>query len=161
MRIKVRNVKKSGVPVRFGPKSEPIKFKVDLLEEARKRLSIGFKEFDDLELEIGDRLDEKPYPKTDRATMPPTYLCGGSVWVNFYSPDGSCANVSLVPHLHKTVPPHHNFWLYWTDFDGSKYSEDHIPGHFIDTDEPVVVKIICGAEIRKGTLGIKSRKSEP
>ena len=155
MEIKVKNLKGNGIPVTFGPISTPEKFKIDLLSEAYKRLEIGTMDFNEFSLVIGDRLGENPYPVTDRATMPPNYLCEGSVWVNLYSPDGRYGNIALVPHLHRS-DAHHNFWLYWTDFDGSKDSDNQISGHQIPINEPVVVSIRCGAENRKGTISVKS-----
>jgi hypothetical protein len=87
--------------------------------------------------------------------MPPTYLCEGSVWVNFHTPDGGYANISLVPHMHETNLPHHNFWLYWTNFDGSKGADNQIPGHYIPADEPTSISINCGQETRKGTINLR------
>lgn len=156
MKLKVKDLKGRGILVVFGPASNPERFKIDLLEEARQRLSFGTIDLNELELEIGDRLGEKPYPITDRTTMPPTYLCEGSVWVNFYTPDGKYANISLVPHMDKTeTPPHHNFWLYLTDFDGRKGSDKRISGHRIPIDEPIIISISCGEETRKGTITLK------
>ena len=156
----MKNLKGSGVPVRFGPLSDPERFEIDLLEEAYQRFGVNTTDFNELELEIGDRLGEKPYSDTGRAPMPPTYLCEGSVWLNFYSPDGRCANISFVPHWDETqhipgIHPHHNFWLYWTDFNGSIGSTSHIPGHVIHKDEPIEISLICGEQIRKGTLDVK------
>ena len=161
MRIKVKDLKGSGVPIRFGPISDPEKIEIDLLEVARQRFSINTIDFNELELEIGDRLGEKPYPDTGRAIMPPTYLCEGSVWLNFYNPDGRYANVSLVPHIDETghrhsIPPHHNFYLYWTNFDGSTGSDKDIRGHMIPKDEPIVISIMCGKEVRKGTIDVET-----
>jgi len=151
--MEIKELKRGSIPVRFGPVSNPEKYEIDLLEVAFRVLSI--EDYDKVDLEIGDRLGESPYSDTDRASMPPTYLCEGSVWVNFYSRDGRYANVSLVPHLHGAVPPHHNFWLYWTDFNGSKDSDDRIPGHRIPTSEPIAVSINWGKETRKGTISIE------
>lgn len=69
-------------------------------------------------------------------------------------------NVSLVPHMGETghgrsVPPHHNFWFHWVNFDGSIDSDDRISGCVIPRDEPVVIGIICGNEIRRGTIDVK------
>ena len=161
MPTKVKDLKGSGVLVRFGPESDPEKFKIDLLEVARRSLSLkAINDFD--ELEIGDRLGDKPYSDTGRARggMPPHYLCEGSVWVNFYCLDGRSANVSLVPHMHETgyrrgEPPHHNFWLYWTNFDGSIGSDMDIPGHTISKDEPIVISITCDKEVREGTINVE------
>jgi hypothetical protein len=158
MEIKVKDLKEKAILVKFGPISNSEKFKIDLLEVARRKLSIDREDFNELELKIGDRLGESPYRKTDRTTMPLTYLCEGSVWVNFCSPDNRWANVSLVPFLHGALSPHHNFWLYWTDFDGSKDCDKHIAGHFISKDEPIAISITCGEEIRKGTIDVRSRK---
>ena len=160
MRIKVKDLKGKGVPVRFGPISDPEKFEIDLLEVARQRFSLKLKDINELELEIGDRLEERPYPNTGRSIMPLNYLCEGSVWVNFCSLDGRYANVSLVPHMDETghrhsISPHHNFWLYWTNFDGSIGSDKHIPGHMISKDEPIAISIICSKEVRKGTIDVK------
>ena len=162
MEMKVKALKGEGVPVIFGPKSNPEIFKIDFLVEARRRLSVGTMDFDECELEIGDRLGGKPYATTDRArAMPQTYLCEGSVWLNFISPDGRRANISLVPHLDRTghgrasLPIHHNFDLYWTDFDGSPGFERGIPGHFILVNEPIVIRMSCGEETRKGTITVK------
>lgn len=160
MRIKAKNLRGSGVPIRFGPLSEPEKFQIDLLEEACLKFSLDLVDIDEVELEIGDRLGEKPYADTGRAIMPQNYLCEGIVWLNFYSPDGRYANISLVPHMDErrhipTIHPHHNFALYWTDFDGSLGYDDHISGHLIPKTEPVVITIICGKEIRKGTIDVK------
>lgn len=153
--MKVKDLKGSGVPVVFGPASNQERFKIDLLEEARRRLSFGSTDLDEFELKIGDRLGGEPYSATDRATMPPAYLCEGSVWVNFYTPDGRYANISVVPHMHKTGPPHHNFWLYWTNLDGSKDSDNRIAGHSIPVDEPIFISISCGDETRKGMIDLK------
>ena len=150
MEIKVKDLKERTVPVRFGPVSDPEKFKIDLLESAKRLLSI--KDFDEIKLEIGARLSESPYSDTGRHHMSLNYLCEGSVWLNFDSND-SYANISLVPHLHSTaVPPHHNFYLYSTDFDGSTSSDKKIPGHCIPTDEPIAISITLDKETLKGTL---------
>ncbi len=147
--------------VRFGPLSDPEKFEIDLLEEARRRLSLNtIDDFDELELEIGDRLRERPYVNTGRSVMPSQYLCEGSVWLNFVSLDGRYANISLVPLMDETghghgLHPHHNFWLYWTNFDGSIDSDRSISGHRISTGEPIVISIISGKEVRKGTIDVK------
>lgn len=87
MEIKVRDLKGKGVPIEFGPVSDCKKFRINLLDEAQRRLSIGTCDINDFELIIGDRLGENPYPVTDRATMPPDYLCEGSVWLSLYSPN--------------------------------------------------------------------------
>ena len=162
MRRKVKDLKGSGVSVRFGPLSDPKKFEIDLLEEARRRLSLNtIDDFDELELEIGDRLGERPYTDTGRAKMMPLqYPCEGSVWLNFVSLDGRCANISVVPFMDETghghsLPPHHNFYLYWTNFDGSIDSDKRISGHRISIGEPIVISIICGKEVRKGTIDVK------
>ena len=159
MRMKVKDLKRTGVLVRFGPISDPEKFEIDLLEEAHKRFPLKLQNINELELEIGDRLGESLYPNTGRALMPPRYLCEGSVYVNFYSL-GRYANVCLVPLMDETghghsIPPHHNFWLYWTDFDGEIGSDKNILGHVISKDEPVAISISCGKEVRKGTIGVK------
>jgi hypothetical protein len=157
--IKVKDLKGTGVPVRFGPLSDPEKYKIDLLEEARQRFSVSAIDFDELELEIGDRLEDKPYSDTGRARMPPSYLCEGSVWLNCYTPDGKYANIALVPFLDKTEHrhgefPHHNFYIYWTDLMGQEGSERRISGHKIPVDQPVVVSISCDTETRKGTIKV-------
>lgn len=159
MEIKVKDLKGKGIPVEFGPISDCKKFRIDLLYEAQQRLSIGTADLNDFKLNIGDRLGENPYPVTDRATMPPDYLCEGSVWLNFYNPDGRFANIALVPHLHKS-DAHHNFWLYWTDFDGTKGSEDRIPGHQIPVDELVAVSISCGLQNLRGIIKVKNDTSK-
>ena len=111
-------------------------------------------------LEIGDRLTDRPYSDTGRATVPPDYLCEGSVWLNFYdTKGGSYANISLVPHLDETrhrndLHPHHNFYLYWTDFDGTPGVEKDIPGHIIPVNEPIIISVSCGQETRKGTIRV-------
>jgi hypothetical protein len=152
--IRVKDVGGNGVPVSFGPVSCPGKFRIDLLAEARERLSSGTFDFNEFQLVIGDRLGENSYPVTDRATMPPNYLCEGSVWLALFRPDGRDAVMGLVPHLHKS-DSHHNFWLYWQDFDGSKGACKRVPGHQIPVDEPVVVSISCGEETRNGTVIVK------
>ena len=164
MKIKIKKLRGPSVPVIFGPMTDPERYKIDLLKEAFKRSLIHTVDFNKLELEIGHRLGEKPYADTGFAKkgMPLTYLCEGSVWLNFHQPDGSFANISLVPHFHDTrykdnEPPHHNFWLYWTNFDGSRGSDYHIPGHRIPVIEPVVISIMCGKEIHKGIINIKTK----
>ena len=159
--MKVKDLDGKGVLVRFGPLSDPERFQIDLLEVARQKSLFKLKDINELELEIGDRLGERPYPNTGRTMMPPTYLCEGSVWVNFCTDDGRYANVSLVPHLDRSghrdsVPVHHNLYIYWTDFAGKPYCDKQIPGHVISKDEPIVITIICGKEIRKGTIDVKS-----
>jgi len=164
MRIKVKDLKGSGVPVRFGPISHPEKYEIDLLDVARGKLSLEMiNDFNEVELEIGDRLGGIPYADTGRAKkpMPPTYLCEGSVWLNFYAPEGECANISLVPHMDTTghkadMHPHHNFYTCWTDFDGYLGCDKNIPGHSIPKGEPVAISIICGEDVRKGTIDIRT-----
>ena len=155
MKTKVRDLRETTALVTFGPESEPEKFEIDLLKYAVSLLSID--DLGEVEVEAGDRLGETPYSQTDRAPMPLAYLCEGSVWLNFCSPDDRYANISLVPHLdqtmHGALSPHHNLWLYWTDFDGSQGSSKHISGHHIPADEPVSISISWGREIRKGTIG--------
>lgn len=160
MKMNVKDLKGSGVQVIFGPICNPEKFEIDLLEVAHQRFAVNTIDFNELELEIGDRLGERPYPHTGRAIMPRTYLCEGSVWLNFYDPEGRCANVSLVPHFDETghihsIHPHHNFWLYWTDFDGRIGFDNRIPGHMIQKDETIVISIMCGKEVRKGTIAVR------
>jgi hypothetical protein len=161
--VRVRDVSGKGIPVMFGPISKPDEYKIDFLKVARDSLSIGAVNFNECTVEIGDRLGEEPYSEIGRAKkgMRPTYLYEGSVWVNFYSPDGKTANVSLVPHLDKTghlpaINPHHAFWIYSTDFNGRENSTDKINGHIISTKEPVVVSMTLGNETRKGTIPIRS-----
>jgi hypothetical protein len=154
MEIRVRDLRRNGVPVTFGPVSDPNRYRIDLLDEARKRLALGTFDLDDFRVVIGDRLGENPYPVTDRATMPPSYQCEGSVWLTLYRPDGKDANIGLVPFLHKD-DSHHNFWLYWSDFDGSKNASKYIPGHQIPICEPVLVEITCGGDIRNGTIVVR------
>lgn len=154
MEIRVRDLRRSGVPVVFGPISDANRFRIDLLEEAQKRLTLGTFDLNEFRLVIGDRLGENPYPVTDRATMPPSYQCEGSVWLTLYRPDGKGGGMGLVPFLH-TDDSHHNFWLYWSDFDGSKGASKYIPGHQIPIDEPVAVRITCGQDIRNGTIVIR------
>ena len=158
----MKELKERGVPVKFGPASQPEKYEIDLLEVAKLKLSLDtIDDFDEAELEIGDRLPQRPYADTGRATMPPTYLCEGSVWLNFHSSEGLSANIGLVPHIDTTrhlpdLHPHHNFRIYWTDFNGSIGSTDRIPGHLVPKDEPVAISIICGKEIRKGTIDVRT-----
>jgi hypothetical protein len=154
METRARDLRGNGVPVTFGPVSDASRFRIDLLEEAQRRLAFGTFNLDDFRLVIGDRLGENPYAVTDRATMPPSYQCEGSVWLTLYRPDGKDAGIGLVPFLH-TDDSHHNFWLYWRDFDGSKDASKCIPGHQIPIDEAVVVKITCGPDIRSGTIVVR------
>lgn len=77
MKIKVKDLRGNGVPVTFGPVSDPDRFRIDLLTEAQKRLTLGTFDLNDFRLVVGDRLGENPYPVTDRATMPPNYQCAG------------------------------------------------------------------------------------
>jgi len=164
MRIKVKDLKGSGIPVRFGPISQPEKYEIDLLDVAHLKLSLEtIDDLDEVELEIGDRMGEIPYADTGRAkkTMPLTYLCEGSVWLNFIAPEGEYANISLVPHMDTTghragMHPHHNFYIYWTDFDGCSGCDKNIPGHTIPKGEPVAISIICGKDVRKGTIDIRT-----
>lgn len=155
MEARIRDLQGNGIPVIFGPVSDPDRFRIDLLDEARKRLTLSTFDLNDFQVVIGDRLGENPYPVTDRATMPPNYQCEGSVWVTFYRPDGKDASIGLVPFLH-TDDSHHNFWLYFSDFDGSKDASRCIPGHQIPIDEPIAITIICGRDIRSGTIVVRS-----
>lgn len=154
METRVRDLFGSGVPVTFGPISEVNRFRIDLLDEAQRRLTFGTFDLNDFRLTIGDRLGENPYRVTDRATMPPNYQCEGSVWLTVYRPDGEEAGIGIVPFLH-TDDSHHNFWLYWRDFDGLKGATKCIPGHQIPIDEPVIVKIACGQDVRSGTIIVR------
>jgi hypothetical protein len=154
MKIKVKDLRGNGVPVTFGPVSDPDRFRIDLLTEAQKRLTLGTFDLNDFRLVVGDRLGENPYPVTDRATMPPNYQCEGSVWLSLYRPDGKDAGMGLVPFLH-TNDSHHNFWLYWRDFDGSMGASRYVPGHQIPINDPVVIKIMCSQDIRTGTITVR------
>lgn len=154
METKVRDLRGKAVPVTFGPIADPDKFHIDLLAEAQKRLTLGTFDFNDFIPVIGDRLGENPYPVTDRATMPSNYQCEGSVWLALYRPDGKDAGIGLVPFLHAS-DSHHNFWLYWSDFDGSKDATKYIPGHQIPIGEPVVVRIALGQDIRSGIIVVR------
>jgi len=154
METKARDLRGSGVPVTFGPISEVDRFRIDLLDEAYRRLTFGTFDPNDFRLVIVDRLGENPYRVTDRTIMPPNYQCEGSVWLTVYRPDGKEAGIGLVPFLH-TDDSHHNFWLYWRDFDGSIDATRYIPGHQIPVDKPVVVKIACGPDVRVGTIVVR------
>jgi hypothetical protein len=154
VKITVRDLQGKGVPVTFGPVDQPNKFEIDLLVEAQRRLTLGTFKLDDFQLVIGDRLGESPYPVTDRTTMPPNYQCEGSVWLSLYRPDGRDAGIGVVPFLHKS-DTHHNFWLYWRDFDGSKDATKYISGHQIPIDDPVVIKITLAQDVRTGTIAIR------
>lgn len=163
MEVRVRDVSGKGIPVMFGPSSKPDEYKIDFLKIAQDSLSIGAVNFNECIVKIGDRLGEPPYSEIGRAKkgMRSTYLYEGSVWVNFLSPDGKTANVSLVPHLDTTghlpaINPHHAFRIYTTDFNGKEDSTDRINGHIISTKEPVVVSITLGNETRNGTIPIRS-----
>ena len=159
MEIKLNDLKRKEITVTFGPLSNPQQFSINMLEEAQRRLQFS-SDFNDLRLDVGMRLGEEPYSDTGRAKkgMPPRYLCEGSVWLNFYAPNGEFANVCLVPHLDKTGhsgKPHHNFCLYLADFDGSTKLEKKIEGHTVPIDEPITISIEDGNGriIRKGTIG--------
>lgn len=154
METKVRDLRGSGVPVTFGPLSDPNRFSIDLLNEAQRRLTLGTFDLNEFRIVIGDRLGENPYPVTDRATMPPSYQCEGSIWLTLCRPDRKEASIGLVPFLH-TDDSHHNFWLYWSDFDGRKNASKYIPGHQIPIDEPVLVKVTCGRDTRNGTIVVR------
>lgn len=151
-----------GVIATFGPLLNPEQFKIDLIEEATRRSLIKREYFSVLEVEVGHRLEEEPYSEKGFSTrgMPNHYLYEGSIWLNVFHPNGSVGNISLVPHFHDTYssvtdPPHHNFWLRWTHFNGRKGSDNQIDGHKISVNIPVIMKVTYGKNEYKGKMEAK------
>ena len=152
MKFKLDDLKERNIPVVFGPRSNPDKFRIDLLERSFRILSL--ENYSEIGLEMGIRLGESPYSHVGRTYMPPSYLCEGSIWLNFINHNGDYANMSLISFL-DSKDDHHNFYLWWENFDGTQdYCKDsrRIPGHQIPTDEPIEVKITFDEKIIKGTI---------
>lgn len=123
---KIGDLKTKNLKVEYGPVSDPKRSCIDFLVELNCRLPANY-EVDDLRVNVIDYIPPQPYPKTDRSSMPPHYLCGGSLGFNFYDPLGRKASLYLVDFFHS--PHHHNPWLWGWDFDNNPIHDKTIPDH--------------------------------
>ena len=120
--------------------------KFDFLADAKKHLNPYPYSWKDLEVEQRGYIRDFPYQDVDRTIMPPDHLCGGSVALNFYTPNGVRASFGIV-NRHDQKDHHHNFDYWWTDFNGEHDVSKNVKGHNdFDLNIDVKLKMQFGRE---------------
>ena len=152
--MKLRELKTKKILVKYGPLENPDKYTIDVLkyykENVYDRICNRDYPIEDTEISYASYLSRVPYSETDRATMPPEYLCMGSLSVAFQAPSRSISPFAFVDFWHTTAKrPHHNTYVYWRKPDDSTkdcYSKD-IDGHDeIPLEEDIVVSLTIADE---------------
>lgn len=95
--------------------------------------------------------------------MPDHYLCGGSIGVRFYRPDGKVASLYLADFIHS--PYHHNPWLWgWNFQEINTYDKEkaisnrEIQDHdTIPLEEVLKVRLTVGDLIIHNTFKVKKK----
>jgi hypothetical protein len=119
-------------------------YSLDLLKPEYLGL-VGIGNLSDIErIEISTHFPPELYSETDRAKMPPDYLCLGSGSAVFHCADGQTCYICLVGFYDiGSKPNHNNFWLWGRKKDGEWVHEKKIgEGHVIPVSEDVQIKII-------------------
>jgi len=118
----------------------------DFLAEAKKHLNPYPYMWKDLEVSQRGYIQDNPYKDVDRTIMPLNHLCGGSVALNFYTPDGMRGSFGVV-NRQDQKGLHHNFDYWWTDFNGDRGVSKDVKGHNdFDLEIDVKLKVQFGGE---------------
>lgn len=92
----------------------------------------------------------KPYPKTALTdSMPPEYLCLGSLWVNFHRPNNQTDTlaISVYRDLRGHIPvDHYNLYLQH-EIDGVRNHTDKIPNRHIPLGDGVIMRFLADDDV--------------
>ena len=152
--MKISELNPKEIKIKYGPIDEPDKYTIDVLGMYVEEIYKGYyKEdhlLDDTDINYTSNLSSIPYSKTDRSTMPPWYLCMGSLPVYFRSPSGSVSPFALVVFRHDDKENQHlNTYVWWRKPDGSSnkcFTKD-IHGHDdIALEKDIAVSLVLGEE---------------
>ncbi len=163
--MKVKDLGDKRILVKYGSPENPYQYAVDLLDFFKKKVYEPFYRgrypFCETEFRYESNLSDRPYSKTDRCTMPDSYLCMGSFPAIFSAPitygGGSVSPFAFVDFWHtEKKHNHHNTYVWWRNPDGSTKNCDSrdMEGHAkIDIERDVSVSLwIDETEAFKGTI---------
>ena len=137
------------IPVSYGPEDNPEQFRIDLWEKFNIHIGKGAINPSDAIENVSSSYPGYPYQKTDRTTMPSHYQCMDSISVVEYS--GSIASMAII-HFRDTKDNHHQTWLWWRDFKGNFDSTKLVPGHQIEPQKNIEMKIVTESSTIRVTI---------
>ena len=147
-KMKIRDVKTIPVVVEAEDGSvSPETF--DLLEEMMKQIDPGTFSWNDMDVWVTIHPSLDPYLEVDRATMPETRPCMGSITVHAQRPDGREAHFGI-PDFWDMKELHHNPEFWWKDFGGRDGSNKGVKGHRkFDIEKDISIELdFCGKPVR-------------
>lgn len=112
---------------------------------------LGGKIRSNTEIDFASFFPGKPYGKTAlTSTMPSTYLCEGSIWVNFYQPNGRTHILALSVYRDTSghcpsMGNHFNLFLQYQIDDKPNHTSE-IPNRHISLKDGVVIKLVVDNE---------------
>ena len=126
---------------------------------------LGGKIEPDTEIEVSSYFPGSPYEKTaltKKRKMPPTYLCEGSIWLDFCQPNGQIDVLALSVYRDtkgaqkykgKPIGDHRNLFLQYEIDDKKPNHTNKIPNRHIPLEHGVIIKAVVGdIEVQKITI---------